>query len=167
VRDWRATAGLDLAMALTQAGYVLPVPTLARDVMEMRAGIGADAARLCALRATPEARAAVTEAVEAYAAAVPDLAAMGAADLAVWRRIIEGSGNIAYLLAYNSLTSGDLAVGHVPPHLRAAELLDVAAHRRLAALIGTGDTAGAERAARALLAPPTPTPALVEEPDRR
>jgi GntR family transcriptional repressor for pyruvate dehydrogenase complex len=167
VRDWRATAGLDLAMALTQAGDVLPVPTLARDVMEMRAGIGADAARLCALRATPEARAAVAEAVEAYAAAVPDLAAMGAADLAVWRRIIEGSGNIAYLLAYNSLTSGDLAVGHVPPHLRAAELLDVAAHRRLAALIGTGDTAGAERAARALLAPPTPTPALVEEPDRR
>jgi GntR family transcriptional repressor for pyruvate dehydrogenase complex len=157
VQDWRATAGLDLAMALTQAGDVLPVPTLARDMMEMRVSIGADAARLCAQRGSVEARAAVIEAVEAYAAAVPDLAAMGAADLAVWRRIIEGCGNIAYLLAYNSLTAGDLAVGHVPPHLRAAELLDVAAHRRLATLIDSGDAAGAEAAARSLLTPPVPT----------
>jgi GntR family transcriptional repressor for pyruvate dehydrogenase complex len=170
VLDWRATAGLDLAMALTQAGDVLPVPTLARDMMEMRAGIGADAARLCALRATPEARAAVAGAVEDYAAAVPDLTAMGVADLTVWRRIIEGSGNIAYLLAYNSLTAGDLAVGHVPPHLRAAELLDVALHRRLAALITDGDATGAERAARALLTPAVPAPgpaASAENAERR
>ncbi|WP_433790881.1 FadR/GntR family transcriptional regulator [Actinoplanes sp. CA-252034] len=157
VQDWRATAGLDLAMALTRTGDVLPVPTLARDVMEMRVSIGADAARLCALRAGAGARAAVTAAVEDYAAAVPDLTAMGMADLAVWRRIIEGSGNIAYLLAYNSLTAGDLAVGHVPPHLRAAELLDVAAHRRLAALIDSGDATGAEQAARALLTAPVGT----------
>ncbi|MEV6302226.1 GntR family transcriptional regulator [Actinoplanes sp. NPDC051861] len=151
VQDWRATAGLDLAMALTEAGDVLPVDTLARDVLEMRACIGADAARLCAERATPQARVAIAEAVEAYARAVPDLGAMGAADLALWRRIVEGSGNIAYLLAFNSLTAGSLAVGHVPPHRRTAELLDVGAHRRLSELIAAGDAAGAESAARALL----------------
>ncbi|BCJ40944.1 hypothetical protein GCM10010168_47560 [Actinoplanes ianthinogenes] len=151
VLDWRATAGLDLAMALTAAEDVLPVETLARDVLEMRACIGADAARLCALRATPEAKRRVSDAVEAYAAAVPDLAAMRLADLALWRRIIEGSGNIAYLLAFNSLTAGTLAVGQVPPHLRTEEILNVAAHRKLAALIEAGGAAEAEEAARGLL----------------
>ncbi|WP_433362707.1 FadR/GntR family transcriptional regulator [Actinoplanes sp. CA-142083] len=155
VLDWRATAGLDLAMALSAAGDVLPVETLIRDVLEMRACVGADAARLCATRADEAARQAVVEAAEAYASAAPDLEQMGAADRALWRRIIEGSGNIAYLLAFNSLTAGTLAVGTVPPHRRTAELLDVAAHRNLAALISAGDAAGAEREARALLAVPT------------
>jgi len=156
VLDWRATAGLDLAMALSAAGDVLPVETLIRDVLEMRACIGADAARLCATRADAAARQAVVEAAEAYASASasPDLELMGAADRELWRRIVEGSGNIAYLLAFNSLTAGTLAVGHVPPHRRTAELLDVAAHRNLAALISAGDAAGAEREARALLAVP-------------
>ncbi|MEU4426739.1 GntR family transcriptional regulator [Actinoplanes sp. NPDC024001] len=151
VQDWRATAGLDLAMTLAAVGDVLPLATLNRDVLEMRACIGADAARLCAERADPAARAAIAAAVEEYAAAVPDLDLMAAADLAVWRRIVEGSGNIAYLLAYNSLTAGAVAVGHMPQPRRTAELLDVAAHRRLAELIGAGDAAGAEGAARALL----------------
>jgi DNA-binding FadR family transcriptional regulator len=154
VLDWRATAGLDLAMALVTAGDVLPVETLIRDMLEMRASIGADAARLCALRAGPQARQAVVEAAEAYASASPDLDRMRLADLALWRRIVEGSGNIAYLLAFNSLTAGTLAVGHVPPQRRTAELLDVAAHRDLAALISAGDAAGAEREARTLLAVP-------------
>lgn len=151
VQDWRATAGLDLAMTLAAAGDVLPVATLNRDVLEMRACVGADAARLCAQRAEPAARAAIAQAVEEYAAAVPDLDRMASADLALWRRIVEGSGNIAYLLAFNSLTAGAVAVGHMPPQRRTAELLDVAAHRRLSELIGAGDTAGAEQVARALL----------------
>ncbi|MBG0564977.1 FadR/GntR family transcriptional regulator [Actinoplanes aureus] len=151
VQDWRATAGLDLAMTLAAAEDVLPVATLNRDVLEMRACIGADAARLCAERAEPSARDLIARAVEEYAAAVPDLARMAEADLALWRRIVEGSGNIAYLLAFNSLTAGALAVGHMPPQRRTAELLDVAAHRRLSELIGAGDAAGAEGAARALL----------------
>jgi len=154
VLDWRATAGLDLAMALVGSGDVLPVETLIRDVLEMRACIGADAARLCARRADDAARRAVLLAAETYAAAAPDLAAMGAADRDLWRRIIEGSGNVAYLLAYNSLTAGDLAVGQVPPQRRTAELLDVTAHRELATLIAEGDADGAEEVARGLLAVP-------------
>ncbi|SNS91798.1 FadR/GntR family transcriptional regulator [Actinoplanes regularis] len=155
VLDWRATAGLDLAMVLTMAGDVLPIATLARDVLEMRACIGADAARLCARRADGAARAAIARAVDEYAAAVPDLARMRIADLAFWRRVIEGSSNITYLLAFNSLTAGTLAVGDVPAQQRTAELLDVGAHRKLSDLIAAGDAAGAERVARALLATET------------
>ncbi len=151
VLDWRSTAGLDLAMVLAGTSDVLPVATLGRDVLEMRACIGADAARLCAERADPAARAAIARAVDAYAEAVPDLDQMGLADLALWRRIVEGSGNIAYLLAFNSLTAGTLAIGRMPIPRRTAELLDVAAHRRLSDLIAGGDVLGAEQAARDLL----------------
>jgi DNA-binding FadR family transcriptional regulator/DNA-binding PadR family transcriptional regulator len=146
VLDWRANAGLDLAMALASAGDVLPVATLERDVLEMRACIGADAARLCAQRAARAARESIADAVDEYAAAVPDLVRMEAADLAFWRRVVESSGNITYLLAFNSLTAGTLAVGHVPLRHRTAELLDVAAHRKVSGLIAGDAAAGPRRA---------------------
>lgn len=154
VLDWRAHAGLDLAMSLGGAGDVLPVETLVRDVVEMRACLGADAARLCALRGTDEAKAAVVAAVAAYAAVAPDLDRMGEANIALWRAVLTGSGNIAYLLAFNSLVGGALAVGRVPTGRRTAELLDVAGHRRLGAHIAAGDAEAAEAQAKALLTAP-------------
>src|SRR3954452_2577223 len=51
VLDWRATGGLDLLADLTQTEDLAP---LLRSVGEMRATIGADAARLCALRGPDE-----------------------------------------------------------------------------------------------------------------
>jgi len=173
VLDWRLHAGLDLAMALTaepgshqpgshQPGShqqrVLPFDTLVRDVLEMRACLGADAARLCAERAPQEAREAVLAAVEAYAGAGPDLDRMGEANVALWRAIIVGGGNVAYLLAFNSLVGGALAVGRVPAARRTAELLDVVGHRRLGAHIAAGDPAAAEAQARALLNAPITHP---------
>ncbi|GGM41595.1 FadR/GntR family transcriptional regulator [Dactylosporangium sucinum] len=155
VLDWRRHAGLDLAMA---GAEVLPVETLVRDVVEMRACLGADAARLCAERGTPEARAAVVAAVDVYAAAAPDLERMGEADVALWREVIAGSGNIAYLLAFNSLVGGALAVGRVPANRRTAELLDVAGHRRLGEHIAAGAAAEAEAQAKALLTAPITLP---------
>jgi len=168
VLDWRRHAGLDLAMALAGtgspvAGDVLPFETLVRDMVEMRACLGADAARLCASRATDAARAAVEAAVEdyaaaGYAAAGPDLDRLGEANVALWRAVIVGSGNVAYLLAFNSLVGGALAVGRVPAARRTAELLDVAGHRRLGHHIVTGAAAAAEAQARTLLTAPIHTP---------
>ena len=154
VLDWRRHAGLDLAMALTQTEDVLPLGTLVRDVVEMRACLGADAARLCARRATPEARTAVLAAVERYAGAGPDLDRLGEANVALWREIIAGSGNVAYLLAFNSLVGGALAVGRVPAAHRTAELLDIAGHRRLGDAIATGAAHTAEAQAKTLLNAP-------------
>ncbi len=159
VLDWRVHAGLDLAMSTAMStgragGDVLPVGTLVRDMMEMRACLGADAARLCALRGTDAAKELVAASVDALAAAAPDLDRMGEANVALWRAVVAGSGNTAYLLAFNSLVSGALAVGHVPPTLRTAELLDVAGHRRLGAHIAAGAADLAEAQARALLTAP-------------
>lgn len=92
--------------------------------------------------------------VDALAAAAPDLDRMGEANVALWRAVVAGSGNTAYLLAFNSLVSGALAVGHVPPQLRTAELLDVAGHRLLSAHITAGASSLAEAQARALLTAP-------------
>jgi GntR family transcriptional regulator, transcriptional repressor for pyruvate dehydrogenase complex len=155
VLDWRVHAGLDLAMSTAMSsGDILPVGTLVRDMMEMRACLGADAARLCALRGTPAAKELVAASVDALAAAAPDLDRMGEANVALWRAIVAGSGNTAYLLAFNSLVSGALAVGHVPPQLRTAELLDVAGHRRLSDHITAGACAAAFALAQALLTAP-------------
>ncbi|SCL29106.1 transcriptional regulator, GntR family [Micromonospora rhizosphaerae] len=158
VLDWRVHAGLDLALSLTQSDDVLPVETLVRDMLEMRACVGIDAARLCAERGDPAVSAAVVRAADEYGALAPDLPRMNEADIAMWRLIVSGSGNTAYLLAFNSLVAGTLAVGDVPPDGRAAELLDVAGHRRLAAAIAAGQGAAAARHARALLAAPVTTP---------
>jgi DNA-binding FadR family transcriptional regulator len=109
---------------------------------------------LCALRGTPAAKELVVASVDALAAAAPDLERMGEANVALWRAVIAGSGNTAYLLAFNSLVGGALAVGHVPPTLRTAELLDVAGHRLLSAHITDGAATLAEAQARALLNAP-------------
>ncbi|MEV4482665.1 FadR/GntR family transcriptional regulator [Micromonospora coxensis] len=158
VLDWREHAGLDLALSLAQSGDVLPVDNLVRDMLEMRACIGVDAARLCAERADAALRRTVVRAVEEIAAYAPDLPRMDEANIALWRHVVNGSGNTAYLLAFNSLVAGAVAVGEVPPERRAAELLDVAGHRRLAEAIADGRGADAAREAYALLTAALPTP---------
>lgn len=159
VLDWRRTAGLELAVHVAGAGKPLDLEQLRRDAMEMRCCVGADAARLCAERRSDEAAAAIVAAAEAYARTGPDLDALGAADVEWWRLIVEGSGNLAYLLAFNSLVGGTVAVGEVPADRRAEELLDVPAHSKLAERIAGRDPEAAERVARRLLSRSVPAPA--------
>lgn len=157
--DWRRTAGLDLVVSLPGAGQVLTLDGAQRDTLEMRACIGSDAARLCALRATPQVLDAIVAAAEEYGAHGPDLDALALADVAWWRLVIEGCGNLAYLLAFNSLVDGALAFSHTPTDQRTGELVDVRGRIRLARLIAERDAAGAERLARDLLSrgiPPLP-----------
>ena len=62
VRDWRRHGGLDLLLALGAEGQAPPELGLVRATLEMRASVGADAARLCALRADDATRAEVDRA---------------------------------------------------------------------------------------------------------
>ncbi|MFI2641726.1 FadR/GntR family transcriptional regulator [Streptomyces sp. NPDC018610] len=156
VLDWRRTAGLDLAMGIAAAGEGPSTRDLARDALEMRACIGADAARLCAIRCSDQDAAEIVRAADRYADSGPDLAELGAADIAWWRLIVEGAGNLAYLLAFNSLVGGALPVADVPEDLRAAELLDVEAHLRLAEHIAAREARAAEDLARELLSRSVP-----------
>ncbi|MEU6385872.1 GntR family transcriptional regulator [Streptomyces bauhiniae] len=159
VLDWRRTAGLDLALGIAAADTGPSTAELIRDALEMRACVGADAARLCALRCSDLAAAHIMESASRYAVQGPDFTELGEADVAWWRLIVEGSGNLAYLLAFNSLVTGALPVAEVPDSSRAAELLDVEAHLRLGALIAARESVAAERLARELLSRSVPTEA--------
>jgi GntR family transcriptional regulator, transcriptional repressor for pyruvate dehydrogenase complex len=151
VEDWRRTAGLDIAAQLAGSADRLAVATLTRDMLEMRALVGSDAARLCAERADEPARATVRALAEDYARIGADLDALAAANIDLWRAIVLGSRNVAYLLSFNSLVAHALAIAPVPAERRTAELLDVPGHLRLARLVEAGDGPGAYDQAGALL----------------
>lgn len=162
--DWRRTAGLDLVVDVPGTLDAVSVPGVVHDALEMRACIGADAARLCALRASADQRAAIVAAADAYADHGPDLEDLSIADVAWWRLIIEGCGNLAYLLSFNSLVDGAIAMEQASPELRSRELVDVEAHRALAASIARQDADSSECLARELLA--RSVPVLDAEPAR-
>jgi len=135
VLDWRAHGGLELLVDL--AG-----PRLLRDVTELRATIGADAAALCARRAPDAPR-------------EPDLLGQDAEERLLayeelWRQIVTGAGNDAYRLAFNSLVAARHGDG-IDPAVYAGEVGDPAAVAGLVAAIRSGDAERARRTARALL----------------
>src|SRR4051812_7538006 len=74
VRDWRRHGGLELLLDLEEAPEQLEVP---RAAMEMRACVGADAARRCAQRADHALKTQIQARVEQFAA-VEDLQARNA-----------------------------------------------------------------------------------------
>src|SRR5690349_8642360 len=105
VRDWRHHGGLELLLALGAEGEAAPPELgLVRATLEMRASVGADAARLCAERADAAARAEIVARAEALAAADDPVARTAIYDV-LWDLIVDGSGNLAYRLALNTLVA--------------------------------------------------------------
>ena len=151
VRTWRAEGGLDLLVALGGLPAAARQHDLQRAAVEMRRCLGVDARAAvrapragaalraswrapCRRRAPPSRR---RRARRAYAA--------------LWERIIEGAGNIAYRLAYNSLLAAQAQGGVGGRTSTTARCDDLAAERALVAAIAAGDEAAAAARAGALL----------------
>jgi GntR family transcriptional repressor for pyruvate dehydrogenase complex len=149
VLDWRATGGIELLGELAGSDEIAP---LLRSVAEMRATIGADAARLCAQRAPSGLRDELARLGTALRAPadLPRYQDRFEAYERLWEAIVHGSGNLAYRLASNSLT-GARHAGGIDPQTFAGEVDDPAAGRALATAIVDGDAARAETLARELL----------------
>jgi len=145
VRDWRRHGGLELLLGLDHVPAGLEIE---RAVMEMRASIGADAARRAATRATAVQRAEL-EARAEMLAAEHDLDVRNTIYEAFWDLIIDGADNLAYRLALNTLVAGRQVRVDAPRV--AAELDDPGAIRALAAAIASGDHEDAHARARELL----------------
>jgi DNA-binding FadR family transcriptional regulator len=155
VLDYRLTAGLDvLALLAEHVREVEPLLPLLVAALEMRAGIGADLVRLCTERAAPALRAelpAMAERIRVTGSGEELLAL----DEAFWRVILEGAGNLAYQLAFNSLIRAvharvEIGLRWLEDELRRSQ------HRGpIAAAIAAGDPQGAELAARDALTPPS------------
>jgi GntR family transcriptional repressor for pyruvate dehydrogenase complex len=146
VRDWRRHGGLELLLGLDEAPPGLEIE---RAVMEMRASIGADAARRAATRATVVQRAELEARAEMLAAAT-DLDVRNTIYEAFWDLIIDAADNLAYRLALNTLVAGQNVVGLDAPHV-AAEIRDEHAVRAVARAIAEGRDDDAFSIARELL----------------
>jgi DNA-binding FadR family transcriptional regulator len=102
VLDFQKTAGLDLlALVAEHAEAAGALSPLLAAALEMRAGIGVDLARLCAQRAGGEVGKDLLEISQKLAAAGGE--ELLELDRRFWQRVLDGAGNLAYQLAFNSL----------------------------------------------------------------
>lgn len=153
VLDPRESGGLDLLVLLARhAPTGSAAGPLLAAVMEMRAGMGAEAAGLCAERADEATRQGLLELAEDLAAARTGQELLEG-DERFWRLVVDGSGNLAYQLAFNSLLRAvhaniDLSLDRLREELARGD------HRRpIAAAIGARDPQRAAQAARDALMP--------------
>jgi DNA-binding FadR family transcriptional regulator len=149
VRDWRRHGGLDLLLDVAASGDVPAELHAARAGMEMRACIGADAARRAAVRASDTARSALRDRATQLAA-VDDLAARNAHYEVLWDQIVEAADNLAYRLALTTLISHQ-RIADLGPEAVRAELADDAAIGALVRAIAEADADLAHQRARDLL----------------
>jgi DNA-binding FadR family transcriptional regulator len=151
VRDFRRTGGLDvLTMLSAYPRDSEELVRLWRGVLQMRAAITADIARLCAEHAT-QALGRELLRVRDEVAAASDARLRVELTLAFWDRVIDGCGNPVYRLAYNNL----LAAGDDPRALERlvdAELGVSDCFAQIADAIAAGDAQAAERETRAMTA---------------
>jgi GntR family transcriptional repressor for pyruvate dehydrogenase complex len=136
VRDWRHDGGLDLLLALAASGEVPPELEAERAALELRACIGADAARRCAERASAAQRAEIAARAEALAAA-GEPEARNVEYERFWDVVVDGAGNVAYRLALNTLVAGQHVLVLDAERVR-AELDDAGTIRALARAIADG-----------------------------
>jgi DNA-binding FadR family transcriptional regulator len=149
VRDWRHDGGLDLLLALAASGDVPPELEAERAALELRACIGADAARRCAERASAAQRAEIVARAEALAAAA-EPEARNVEYERLWDAIVDGAGNVAYRLALNTLVAGQHVLV-LDAERVGAELRDAAAIRALAQAIAEAQPGEARAIAAELL----------------
>src|SRR5215218_2416394 len=136
VRDWRHDGGLDLLLALAASGEVPPELEAERAALELRACIGADAARRCAERADAAQRAEIVARAEALAA-TDEPEARNIEYERFWDVVVDGAGNVAYRLALNTLVAGQHVLV-LDAQRVGAELDDAGTIRALARAIADG-----------------------------
>ena len=145
VLDFRQRASLDLLPRLLFSAGAEPNLLVARAIMEMRAALAPDIARLCAARAEPalveELRAVILAMREA--AAPEDLDRLQTLNLELWELLVRGSDNIAYRLAFNTLRQTYDSIREALVVALAAELRAV---ETCAALVEAVSTHADERA---------------------
>ncbi len=150
VLDFHETGGLDLIAALVTRTDGRVDAKVARGVMELRSALGADIARRCAQR-SPERSTALFEIVKRMGRADGDLGELLELNLEFWTELVDGSRNVAYRLAYNTVRDllGELSTLFAA--MLAEETTDLATHRRIAEAVRDSEVDDAEFYARDLM----------------
>jgi GntR family transcriptional regulator, transcriptional repressor for pyruvate dehydrogenase complex len=125
---------------------------VARSIMEMRAALAPDIARLCAQRAEPPLHRMLQDTVADMRAAGPDaLERLQVLSLELWELLVTGANNIAYRLAFNTLRQTYEQIREALVIALADELRAIDACERLVAAIEVGDATRARRHAAAIV----------------
>jgi GntR family transcriptional regulator, transcriptional repressor for pyruvate dehydrogenase complex len=143
VTDFKRRAGLDLLAMMAEHAHGGEVDKYIVSVLEMRALIGADVVRLCALRAKKDVRDDLVELAKTMRRAESDRD-LFALEVRFWERLLDGADNIAYRLAFNSLVKGAYAMGSFAQDWSLGEIRASDYRGPLAAAIASGDAVGAE-----------------------
>jgi DNA-binding FadR family transcriptional regulator len=151
VLDYRRSAGLELLPALLVGTDGSIDPEVVRGVVEMRSALAPDVARLAAERRDKAAVARLGAVVARMKEAGDDLERLQDLVEEFWSELVDGSGNVAYRLAYNSLRATYDVSKRLLTGVLAAELGDVGRYREIAAAVTDRDAARAEELARELI----------------
>jgi GntR family transcriptional regulator, transcriptional repressor for pyruvate dehydrogenase complex len=165
VRDWRETGGFDLLPMLISHSIDVPsdlADRLVRSLLEMRMAIGTDAARLAALRADPNVASSLRD-LGLRMARARSTDERVALSVNFWSELIDGSGNIAYRLHFNTITNASAEVSQLVGAALLPSTGDADGYRRLAAAIAAGDPVAAAEAAAVLLRQRMPERMLAAE----
>ncbi len=147
VLDFRRTAGLELLakMIVTRNGIDT---AMVRSVLEMRETMGEAVVRLCARRrgsgVVDRLRATLSQLREAMG----DVPAQQRLALSFWHEVVDGSGNLAYRLAFNSLQAAYGQVLEQTERRMADEVSAVDDYARVVDAIDRGDEDAAAAATR-------------------
>jgi GntR family transcriptional regulator, transcriptional repressor for pyruvate dehydrogenase complex len=148
VLDFKRHAGLDLlALMAEHATGGRDVAAVWVAVLEMRATIAADIARLCAERASPRIKEELVS-ISSQMREATTSAQLHLLEVRFWERAVEGAGNLAYRLAYNSLIKSAQAMGQTAEEWAARELRANDYRTAIAKAIFEGDATGAEAETR-------------------
>jgi len=153
VTDFRRSGGLHLLPRLVFSVEGRLDVDVIRSVVEMRACLAPDIARLAAQRADADHAEHAREIATRMADAQFDDAKRGLMNLDFWDVLVDGANNIAYRFAFNSLRSCYEPYAEVLAAPLAHELHDNAGRARLITAIASHDAPAATKAATRLLAP--------------
>lgn len=115
VADWRQQAGLELLPDLLVNESGLPNFSMLRSLLELRATLAVDAARLAAARALPEQVVLLQAIVEQMKKRPNDVEHLQTEVQRFWSDLVRAADNQVYVMAFNSL---DLCWQRYGAHLR-------------------------------------------------
>jgi GntR family transcriptional repressor for pyruvate dehydrogenase complex len=151
VLDFKRHAGLDLLAIMSEyARGGDDVAAIWLAVLEMRAAIASDLARLCALRADAEVKQDLVLLAQQMKATSSD-DELFRLDVRFWERLADGAGNIAYRLALNTMTRSVEVKGTLAIQWSVYELKKGEFRLPIATAIASGDAARAEAVTRAAM----------------
>ena len=150
VLDYRRTAGIELLSVLVLDADGAVNPRVVRSIMEMRSALAPALAAAAAKRAGASLQAPLAEALQNLKSA-PDNAQRARASQAFWDVLVDGSQNIAYRLAFNSLSTTTDRLETVIGDLLAAEFGQTETYAALAEAVAAGDAAASHAHATTLV----------------